>query len=244
MINILNPFTQTVLIVSVLVGAWIVVSRTRAHQRRQERADFIRNHHFGLAADFRLRAQRPDLSEGARRDAWAGLRTYFLCVLASPNRFMPMPSQLVDEAWHALLKDHVAYRHFCERALGRYFTHRPEDPAHPAARGIAQRHRLLASHPLLSNSSVLVPMADVLGLFALDESHDLVDGLYYEAPSTGPRSDSSSTGNSGGCGGHTVPTGPGSSAAFFTGGSFGGGITSADGGGADGGGDGGGCGGG
>jgi hypothetical protein len=54
------------------------------------------------------------------------LRDWFICCAWRGRRSLGMPSRLVDEAWHALILDSVAYIAFCRTAFGIYLHHFPE----------------------------------------------------------------------------------------------------------------------
>jgi hypothetical protein len=55
-----------------------------------------------------------------------GLRDWFICCAWRGRRSLGMPSRLVDEAWHALILDSVAYIALCRQAFGMYLHHFPE----------------------------------------------------------------------------------------------------------------------
>jgi hypothetical protein len=62
-----------------------------------------------------------------RNEVDHGLRDCFICCAWRGRRSLGMPSRLVDEAWHALILDSVAYIALCREAIGLYLHHFPED---------------------------------------------------------------------------------------------------------------------
>lgn len=72
-----------------------------------------------------LRKRHPQLSLEDCMLVCAGLRQFFLCYLKSGFGYVSMPSQVVDDLWHALILDTREYRRFCQRAFGRFLHHRP-----------------------------------------------------------------------------------------------------------------------
>src|SRR5215208_4858549 len=64
--------------------------------------------------------------ETAKAEVDHGLRDWFICCAWRGRRSLGMPSRLVDEAWHALILDSIAYIALCQAAFGNYLHHFPE----------------------------------------------------------------------------------------------------------------------
>jgi hypothetical protein len=100
-------------------------------ERREKRLAFVNGFAFPASAEAVLRRGRPDLDAAARRLAWAGLRHYLLLHADRPGRFLGMPSETVDAAWHAFMLCSAAYEAFCKEAFGRMLHHKPDPDASP-----------------------------------------------------------------------------------------------------------------
>ncbi len=169
----------------------------------------IRRHDFGGAARLALRRKRPELDSAQLDLAWQALRDYFRICLRAGKRRVPMPSQLADDAWHALILDTRRYAQFCNQAFGRFLHHLPDQsdgertapPRRRVERNLAWKigRRFLPSH-----GATQLPL-----LFALDELVGIGDGFSYHAPDPallhaaggdGGSGCSSCTGDSGDCG--------------------------------------------
>ena len=66
------------------------------------------------------------LDERIRGEIDHALRDWFICCAWRGRRSLGMPSRLVDEAWHALILDSLAYVELCRQAYGTYLHHFPE----------------------------------------------------------------------------------------------------------------------
>lgn len=61
-----------------------------------------------------------------KADVETGLKDFFLLRVVYPNRPIMMPSQLVDELWHAFILDTHRYQAYCKQAFGELFHHVPD----------------------------------------------------------------------------------------------------------------------
>lgn len=219
-----------------------------ASLRGRTRRTCIESYQFPSSLYAALRKHHPELSAADCHDVVELLREWFLLCLAARKKFLSMPSQIVDEAWHAFIIDTRAYAQFCGKAFGRFLHHTPAEAmttAKSGSRGLRRSWRaaLVHEHQDLQRPQRLPR------LFAVDERLKIKNGFRYQLDC------SRSNGAGGYCGMHLGGAscgaggcaaggcGLGSESADFFSGWFGGGDSgaSADGGGGSG--CGGGCGG-
>lgn len=154
---------------------------------RARRERFIRNYTFHAAVGKALSERRPELDESQRQQVLAALRDYFVLCLHS-RQMVAMPSQVVDDAWHAFILYTRAYELFCRRAFGRFLHHTPAE-AYPASLdGLAMlRHTWALA---CAQEGLNVEAAEHLPrLFAIDRDLAIHDGYYYLLDCTGQRVD-------------------------------------------------------
>lgn len=101
----------------VALGAW------ELSRRRQ----FIREARFPPFLLSKLRSNYPQLSPGDADLVLRGLRQFFMAHLRSERRFVAMPSQVVDAAWHEFILHTRAYASWCDAAFGRLLHHTPAE---------------------------------------------------------------------------------------------------------------------
>lgn len=230
------------LIIGLLAVTLIIGYFVHRHARKKHRTAFIDDFTFHPAVMNKFREVRPDLTPEQEELIFAALKDYFhLCNLAG-RRMVAMPSQVVDDAWHAFILFTRGYQQFCHRAFGRFLHHTPaEAMSSPtlAGEGIKRAWRLACAHDGINpRSPSRLPL-----LFSIDADLNIENGFYY-TPNC--RSDKKGGGGAGtycgshigcasGCGGDSISgsSDGGGGGGFFD--IFGGG---------DGGGCGGGCGGG
>ena len=111
--------------VLLIVAVGLALLWRRQLFRRRQR--FIDVTGFGHAPDKRLREAYPELGDAQRELIVSGLRDYFKVVSLAGKKGVSMPSQAVDEAWHALILDTRRYQLYCERAFGRFLHHVPAE---------------------------------------------------------------------------------------------------------------------
>lgn len=186
------------------------VYRIRLKRVRLER---IRTYVIPAGVMAEVRRVYPHLTPEQVELVITGLRDYFEICHRSGRKFVSMPSQVVDVAWHGFILDTRAYQQFCKFALGRFLHHVPaEAMAAPtlAQDGIKRAWKLACKRENISpgNPSRL-PL-----LFALDSMLDISDGFRYDLKcqpgsgnycashiGCGSSCGSSCGGDSGGCGG-------------------------------------------
>lgn len=184
-------------------------------QRYQQRLEVIKRLHFDASIVRRLADKYPHLSSSQIQQVLEGLRDYFYCVLKARGKGMlSMPSQAVDEAWHAFILSTKAYASFCQRAFGKFLHHHPaETMATPtqASLGIKRTWNLACRHEQINPA-----MPERLPrLFSLDGQLNIPNGFVFSlncmaagaaansycASNIGSGCDSSDSGCGGGCGG-------------------------------------------
>jgi len=180
----MNPFAlfvTSLLVTSAVI--WIPVAAYRVIRReRLDRGDrAIAAFDFGDAARLALRRKRPELGSAQLELVWSALRDYFRVCLYGGRRLMPMPSQVVDDAWHGFIIDTPRYTQFCEAVFGRFLHHLPDASGakvEPARRRVEGNPTWKLGRAFLPNyAPTSLPL-----LFAIDESLNIEDGFRYEAP--------------------------------------------------------------
>ncbi|MFM2112182.1 MAG: hypothetical protein RLZZ271_842 [Pseudomonadota bacterium] len=111
------PLVIVALMLSVSLHAW------QASSRRQ----FIRECQLPALLGIKLRKKYEHLS-GADVDlVLRGLKQFFLAYARSGHRFVAMPSQVADDAWHDFILHTRAYESWCKLAFGRILHHSPAE---------------------------------------------------------------------------------------------------------------------
>lgn len=167
----------------------------------RERSDFIDRFSFDLSIQRRVADQYPHLTPSQIQSVLEGLRDYFKFSLHAKG-MLSMPSQAVDEAWHAFILSTKAYDRFCQRAFGKFLHHHPaETMASPtqATRGIKRIWNLACRKENINPSS---PQR-LPRLFALDSELKIPGGLVYalNCLATGAANSYCASEIGGGCGG-------------------------------------------
>ena len=93
----------------------------------QSRLDAIRAYPFPQSVRMKFRDARPDLDSAQEHRVYEGLRDYFILCAQARGRFVSMPSQVADDAWHALILHTRYYQDFCDKAFGRFLHHTPAE---------------------------------------------------------------------------------------------------------------------
>jgi hypothetical protein len=113
------------LIPSVIVAVILAVSlhAWQASSRRQ----FIRECQLPALLGIKLRKKYEHLSGADVELVLRGLKQFFLAHARSGHRFVAMPSQVADEAWHDFILHTRAYESWCKLAFGRILHHSPAE---------------------------------------------------------------------------------------------------------------------
>jgi hypothetical protein len=182
----------------VLIGGAALTLAASRSQRSRDHA--IATFDFGSAAQLALRRRRPELASPELELAWQGLRQYFRVCLRGGRQTMPMPSQLVDDAWHAFILDTPRYARFCHSAFGRFLHHRPDTSGKPHD----ATHRRVEGNPAWQIGRRFLPEhgpSRLPLLFAIDEALNIADGFRYLPPDPGLRRTATTAVGSYGCSG-------------------------------------------
>ena len=194
-----------ILILLAMYAASVRVSR-RAH---------ITNYAFPDGLRSKLREVHPNLTETQEHQVFEGLRQWFMVCNRADNRFVSMPSQVIDDAWHAFILFTRNYEQFCRKAFGRFLHHTPAEAMTnqtTATDGIKRTWRIACHLEKIDpQSPTRLPM-----LFAMDATLAITGGFHYELNcqpgsntycaggigcASGCGGDSGGDGDGGGCGG-------------------------------------------
>jgi hypothetical protein len=91
------------------------------------RRQFIREARMPSFLGAKLRQKYPQLSPGDTDLVLRGLRQFFMAHLRSQRKFVAMPSQVADDAWHEFILHTQAYETWCKAAFGKLLHHTPAE---------------------------------------------------------------------------------------------------------------------
>jgi hypothetical protein len=93
---------------------------------------------------------------------------------------LSMPSQAVDEAWHAFILSTKSYASFCQRAFGKFLHHHPAetmtDTKHKRPLVLKRTWNLACRHEGINAAN---PAKYLPRLFALDAELKIANGFVY-----------------------------------------------------------------
>ena len=210
-----------------LIVMFIVIVSYLNWQQKIKRMDVIKRLVFDASIQRRVAETYPHLTPTQVKEVLEGLRDYFYCVLMIRGKGMlSMPSQAVDEAWHAFILSTKAYESFCQRAFGKFLHHHPAETMQTrtqATIGIKRTWNLACRHEQINPA---LP-SRLPRLFALDAMLMIPSGFVYSlnCMAANNPSDSSYCASDigGGCGGGSSCSGGDSSDGGGCGGGCGGG---------------------
>jgi hypothetical protein len=104
-------------LLGVALGAW----------ERSLRRQFIRDALLPPYLVGKLREAHPQLKQGDAELVLRGLRQFFMAHLRSGNKFVAMPSRVVDTTWHEFILHTKAYQGWCRAAFGAMLHHTPAE---------------------------------------------------------------------------------------------------------------------
>lgn len=201
-----------VLLAAVLGVSAYFGQRAWRKQVLQRRIEAIRTHPFPQSVRMKFRDAQPDLDSAQEQRVFDGLRDYFVICAQARGRFVAMPSQVADDAWHAFILHTRYYQDFCNKALGRFLHHTPAEAMTTqtiATEGIQRAWRLACA---LEKINPKQP-AKLPRLFALDGALNIPNGFRYDtrcSPESGNYC-ASHIGCGSGCGGSSGPSDAGGS---------------------------------
>lgn len=88
---------------------------------------YILDYEFPPHVKRRVQRRHPELNDTEWELVERGLREWFICCAWRGRTVLGMPSRVVDDAWHELILDSVAYTAFCNAAFGSYLHHTPDE---------------------------------------------------------------------------------------------------------------------
>src|SRR5262249_3890409 len=108
-----------------------------------------------------------------------GLRQFFIAYLMSGNKYVAMPSKVVDDLWHEFILYTRDYKIFCNKAFGDFLHHMPAAALEPGRKRSNEGLRRVWWYACkYENVSATDPTRLPL-LFALDEKLKVQGGYYY-----------------------------------------------------------------
>jgi hypothetical protein len=169
------------ILVSILIGALIVLFFLRANRLKRERTAYISAYVFPAALRSKLALTFPQLDSHQLDQAQRALKQFFLACLEAGavrgKRSVGMPSKLVDTAWHEFILMTREYTRFCASAFGGYLHH---TPGTELKRGLEEPlvntlHQVRTSNTPLGWASLYgVPL-----VFAIDKACEIPGGYHY-----------------------------------------------------------------
>jgi len=168
------------LLIVAIACVWIVV-HSRAKSLRLKRAEFIRAYQWPPGLLDKLGQRHPALTGKDTALISRGLKQFFIAHLMSGNKFVSMPSQIVDDLWHEFILYTREYQQFCAKAFGRFMHHTPAVAMGPAAaRGTADGLRrawwfACKDENIDPKHATRLPL-----LFALDGQLQIPNGFRYD----------------------------------------------------------------
>ncbi len=163
---------------AITAGA-VVVGLSKFSFKTTRQHKFIQSYRFPRKIRAQVRERYPHLTGEEADQVIQGLRDYFLICNDAGKRFISMPSQAVDTAWHEFILFTREYQDFCDKAFGRFLHHCPsESKGTPtkASKGISNAWRLSCAREKLDPSSP----RKLPALFALDSALRIEDGFTYQ----------------------------------------------------------------
>lgn len=162
------------LALTIIIAAIIYFVRSRPRRRAKYIDEFI----FHPAVINKFREVRPDLTPEQEELVFAVLKDYFHIVNRAGRRMVSMPSQVVDDAWHAFILFTRGYQLFCNRAFGRFLHHTPAEAMSAptqAGEGIKRAWRLACAHDGIDPKyPSRLPL-----LFSIDADLGIENGFFY-----------------------------------------------------------------
>ncbi len=171
------------LIPSALVAAGTLSSLTLAfvftrRYRQWARARFIQDYTFPSAVRQKVWQKYNHLNDAQLDKVMSALRVWFQLNQTAGGRFLSMPSQAVDVAWHEFILFTRNYETFCQKSLGRFLHHTPaEAMTRPmqAQDGIKRCWHLSCQRERINKAKPhRLPL-----LFGIDKELGIADGFFY-----------------------------------------------------------------
>jgi hypothetical protein len=161
-----------------VVVSLTLVYRLWARHRNLRREQYIRNFTLPRGLFEKLRLTQPQLSLKECQLVAQGLRQFFLTYHKSGYQRVSMPSQVVDDLWHAFILYTRHYQTFCDEAFGQFLHHTPAVVLGGEREGNAGLRRCwwyaCKEENINPNQASRLPL-----LFALDAKLNIANGFRY-----------------------------------------------------------------
>jgi hypothetical protein len=184
---------KSIVIFGLLTGGLYFVYRYYNQSAIDRRKKFIENFYFPKTIREKVAEVYPQLSTTEVNEVLRGLKEYFYICNVAGEKFVSMPSQVVDVAWHEFILFTKQYQIFCSKAFGRFLHHVPAEAMRTptiAQEGIKRAWRLSCKREKINpDSPIKLPI-----LFNLDSKLKISNGFFYTLNCKG-------SGNSGFCAG-------------------------------------------
>lgn len=187
-----------------LTAGLIFVYRFCKRSAINRRQKFIEGFYFPQTIKVKVLEAYPHLTAAEVSEVMRGLKEYFLICNMAGEKFVSMPSQVVDVAWHEYILFTKQYQIFCSKALGRFLHHVPAEAMRTptaAQEGIKRAWHLSCKREKINpNAPTKLPI-----LFNLDSKLKIPNGFYYTPNCKGSNASDFCAGDIGcgsiGCGG-------------------------------------------
>lgn len=175
-----------VLVVVIAVAIIAIIYLYTRHEQYQK-VNNLHNASLPESVLEELRKATPEWPEWTRANAVLGFKEYMSLFVFSWDT-LGMPSQGIDEVWHAFLKHPDEYRKFCIRYIGRVINHNPFEKQ-PETKALSEYSKFDIS---VMNTKKAIKKANSRGyvltvahgiplIFAFDSVYRINNGWYYSA---------------------------------------------------------------
>jgi hypothetical protein len=180
------------MVLAVLAGVLCIAAALlwRRHVAKAREAH-IRSFQFPKGLFSQVTAKYPHLTAQDMELVSRGLRQFFLAYLKGGRQCVAMPSQVVDELWHAFILHTRSYEAFTRQAFGTFLHHTPAVALSSQSRSNIGLRRCWAQACLEENINPRAPARLPL-LFGLDAQLGIANGFHYLPDCRGVRRTSGS----------------------------------------------------
>jgi hypothetical protein len=169
---------KSLVVYGILTGGLIFVYRFFKRSALNRRRKFIESFYLPQTIKTKVSEAYPHLTDSEIGEVMKGLKEYFHVCNMAGERFVSMPSQVVDVAWHEFILFTKLYQVFCSKAFGRFLHHVPAEAMRTptiAQEGIQTAWRLSCKREKINpDSPAKLPI-----LFNLDTKLKIANGFYY-----------------------------------------------------------------
>jgi hypothetical protein len=148
----------------------------RLQQKKQQH--HLKKYRFHHSITLKLHTRYPHLEPHQINLIFTALRDYFWICQKAKKKYISMPSQAVDEAWHEFILSTRSYTAFCTKTFGYFLHHNPAETMRSQAAaydGIKLTWQLACRKENIDPQKPLrLPL-----LFAIDAMLKIPDGFQY-----------------------------------------------------------------